>query len=76
LEKTIELVKSMEEMKLQESKISRLKRRLRTFRNSSVLTKASYSKEKQTSDKLKQELQQLQKKIVVGKTLAEVKENV
>jgi phosphoribosylcarboxyaminoimidazole (NCAIR) mutase len=39
LEKTVELAKSMEEMNLQETKISRLKRRLRTFRNSSLLTK-------------------------------------
>jgi hypothetical protein len=32
--------------------------------------------EKQTSDKLKQELQQLQKKTVAGKTLVEAKENI
>ena len=32
--------------------------------------------EKQTSDKIKQELQQLQKKTVAGKTLAEAKENI
>jgi hypothetical protein len=32
--------------------------------------------EKQTSDKLKQELQQLQKKTVASKTLAEAKENI
>jgi hypothetical protein len=32
--------------------------------------------EKQISDKLKQELQQLQKQIVAGKTLAEAKENI
>jgi hypothetical protein len=32
--------------------------------------------EKQTSEKLKHELQQLQKKTMVGKTLAEAKENI
>jgi hypothetical protein len=32
--------------------------------------------EKQTSDKIKQELQQLQKKTVAGKTLVEAKENI
>jgi hypothetical protein len=32
--------------------------------------------EKQTSDKLKQELQQLQRQTVAGKTLVEAKENI
>jgi hypothetical protein len=41
LEKTIELAKSMEEMNLQELELADLKRRLRTFRNSSLLTKPS-----------------------------------
>ena len=39
LEKTIELEKSMEEMNLQETEIRKIKRRLRTFKNSSLLTK-------------------------------------
>jgi ElaB/YqjD/DUF883 family membrane-anchored ribosome-binding protein len=76
LEKTIELAKSMEEMNLQETEISRLKKEVENLQELKSSYQASYSKEKQTLDKLKQELQQLQKKIVVGKTLAEVKENV
>jgi DNA gyrase/topoisomerase IV subunit A len=76
LEKTVELEKSMEEMNLQETEISRLKKEVENLQELKSSYQTSYSKEKQTSDKLKQELQQLQKQTVAGKTLVEVKENV
>jgi DNA repair exonuclease SbcCD ATPase subunit len=76
LEKTVELEKSMEEMNLQETEISKLKKEVENLQEVKSSYQASYSKEKQTSDKLKQELQQLQKQTVAGKTLVEVKENV
>jgi hypothetical protein len=76
LEKTVELEKFMEEMNLQETEISRLKKEVENLQELKYSYQDSYSKEKQTSDKLKQELQQLQKQTVAGKTLAEVKENV
>jgi len=61
LEKTIELAKSMEEMNLQETEISRLKKEVENLQELKSSYQTSYSKEKQTSYKLKQELQQLQK---------------
>jgi hypothetical protein len=76
LEKTIELAKSMEEMNLQETEIRRLKKEVENLQELKSSYQASYSKEKQTSDKLKQELQQHQKQTVPGKTLAMVKEYV
>jgi hypothetical protein len=66
----------MEEMNLQEIEISRLKKEVENLQELKSSYQASYSKEKQTSYKLKQELQQIQKKTVEGKTLVEVKENV
>jgi DNA repair ATPase RecN len=76
LEKTVELAKSMEEMNLQETEISRLKKEIENLQELKSSYQTSFSKEKQTSDQLKQELQQLQKQTVAGKTLAEVKESV
>jgi predicted RNase H-like nuclease (RuvC/YqgF family) len=76
LEKIVELEKSMEEMNLQETEISRLKKEVENLQELNSSYQTSYSKEKQTSDKLKQELQQLQKQTVAGKTLDEVKESV
>jgi hypothetical protein len=66
----------MEEMNLQETEISRLKKEIENLQELKSSFQTSYSKEKQTSDKLKQELQQLQKQTVAGKTLVEVKESV
>jgi hypothetical protein len=66
----------MEEVNLQETDISRLKKEVENLQELKSSYQASYSKEKQTSDKLKQELQHLQRQTVVGKTLVEVKENV
>jgi predicted RNase H-like nuclease (RuvC/YqgF family) len=76
LEKTVELDKSMEEMNLQETEISRLKKEIENLQELKSSFQTSYSKEKKTLDKLKRELQQLQKQTVAGKTLAEVKESV
>jgi hypothetical protein len=76
LEKTVELTKSMEEMNLQDKEISRLKKEIENLQELKYSFQTSYSKEKQTSDKLKQKLQQLQKQTVAGKTLVEVKESV
>jgi hypothetical protein len=76
LEKTVELAKSMEEMNLQETDISRLKKEIENLQELKSSYQTSYSKEKEMSDQLKQELQQLQKQTVAGKTLAEVKESI
>jgi hypothetical protein len=57
LEKTVELAKSMEEMDLQETEISRLKKELEDIQQLKSSYQTSYSMEKQTSDKIKQELQ-------------------
>jgi hypothetical protein len=75
-EGTTDLAKSMEEMNLQETEISRLKKEVENLRELKTSFQTSLSKEKQVTEKLRKELQQLQKEIVVGKTLAEVKENV
>jgi DNA repair ATPase RecN len=76
LEKTVELEKSMEEMNLQETEINRLINEVENLQELKSSYQTSYSKEKQTSDKLRQKLQQLQKKTVADKTLVEGKENV
>jgi chromosome segregation ATPase len=76
LEKTVELAKSMEEMNLQETEISRLRKEVENLQELKSSYQTKYYKEKQISDNLRQELQQLQKKAVVGKTLVEVKEHV
>jgi DNA gyrase/topoisomerase IV subunit A len=76
LEKTVELSKSMEKMNLQETEISRLKKEIENLQELKYSYQISLSKEKQVSDHLKQELQQLWKQTVAGKTLAEVKESV
>jgi hypothetical protein len=52
LEKIVELEKSMEEMNLQETEISRLKKEVENLQELKSSYKTSYSKEKQTSDKL------------------------
>jgi hypothetical protein len=76
LEKTFELAKSMEEMNLQETEISILKTEIENLQELKSSYQTNFSKEKQTSDQLKQKLQQLHKKTVAGKTLVEVKESV
>jgi hypothetical protein len=63
-------------MNLQESEISRLKKEIENLQELKYSYQTNYSKEKQVLDQLKQELQQLLKKTVEDKTLAEVKESV
>jgi predicted RNase H-like nuclease (RuvC/YqgF family) len=76
LEKSVELARSMEEMTLQESEIKRLEKEIENLQELKSSFQASYNTERHTSEKLKQELQQLQKQTVVGKTLAEAKETI
>ena len=76
LEKTIELSKSMEEMNLQETKISRLKREVESLQELKNSYQMSFHVEKETTEKLKRELQQIQKQTVVGKMLAEAKKKI
>jgi hypothetical protein len=76
LEKTVELEKSMENMNFQDTEIGRLKKEVENLQELKSSYQTNYSMEKQTSDNLRQELQQLQKKTVEGKTLVEVKESV
>jgi prefoldin subunit 5 len=66
----------MEKMNLQETKISRLKKEVENLQELKNSFQNSLSKEKQVTEQLMKELQQLQKKTMAGKTLAEVKENV
>jgi hypothetical protein len=57
LEKTVELAKSMEEMNLQETEISRLKNEIDNLKELKYSYQTNFSKEKQVSFQLKQELQ-------------------
>jgi hypothetical protein len=75
-EGTTDLAKSMEKMNLQETEISRLKKEVENLQELKTSFQTSLSKEKQVTEQLRQELQQLQKQTVAGKTLAEVKETV
>jgi hypothetical protein len=75
-EKTTDLAKSMEKMNLQETEISRLKKEIENLQELKYSFQTSLSKEKQVIEQLKQELQQLWKHTVAGKTLSEVKESV
>jgi hypothetical protein len=75
-EKTVDLAKSMEKMNLQETKINGLKNQIENLEELKSSFQTSLSKEKQVTKQLKQELQQLRKQTVAGKTLVEVKESV
>jgi uncharacterized coiled-coil DUF342 family protein len=76
LEKSVELAKSMEEMTLQGMEINRLNKEIENLQELKSSYQTSYNIERQTSENLKQEIQQLQKQTVGGKTLAEAKENI
>jgi hypothetical protein len=76
LEKSVELARSMEEMTFQESEIKRLEKEIENLQKLKYSFQSSYNTERHTLEKLKQELKQLQKHIVVGKTLAEAKETI
>ena len=56
--------------------MSRLKKDIENLQELKSSYQTSFSKKKQVSDQLKQELQQLWKQTVAGKTLVEVKESV
>jgi hypothetical protein len=75
-EGTTDLAKSMERMNLQESEINRLKKEVENLQELKISFQTSLSKEKQVNEQIRKELQQLQKKTMAGKTLAEVKEIV
>jgi hypothetical protein len=75
-EGTVDLAKSMEKMNLQETEINRLRKEVENLQELKTSFQSSLSKEKKVTEKLRKELQQLQKQTVAGKTLAEVKENV
>jgi hypothetical protein len=76
LETSEALAKSMEEMTLQGAEIKKLQQEIENLQKLKSSFQASYNTERHTSEKLKQEIQQLQKQTVVGKTLAEAKENI
>jgi DNA gyrase/topoisomerase IV subunit A len=57
----------MEKMNLQETEISRLKKEIENLQELKSSFQISLSKEKQVTDQLKQELQQLRKQTVAGK---------
>jgi hypothetical protein len=63
-------------MNLQETKINRLKREVENLQELKSSFQTRYNVERQAAEKLKQEIQQLQKQTVAGKTLAEAKENI
>jgi uncharacterized coiled-coil DUF342 family protein len=63
-------------MNMQKTEIRRLKKDIEKLQKLKYSYQTSLSKEKQVSDQLKQEFQQLQKQTMAGKTLAEVKESV
>jgi hypothetical protein len=75
-EGTMDLAKSMERMNLQESEIDRLKKEVENMQELKISFQTSLSKEKQITEQMRKELQQLQKQTLAGKTLAEVKELV
>ena len=66
----------MEEMSLQGTEINRLKKEVENLQELKSSYQTNYNIERQTSENLKQEIQQLQKKTLAEKTLAESKENI
>jgi FtsZ-binding cell division protein ZapB len=70
------LAKSMEEMTLQGAKIKKLQLEIEKLQNLKSSFQTSYNIERHTLENLKQEIQQLQKQTVMGKTLAEAKKNI
>ena len=76
LEKTMELSKSVEKMNLQETEINTLKREVENLQELKSSFQTRYNVERQVAEKLKQEIQQLQKQTVASKTLSEAKENI
>ena len=71
-----DLAKSMERMNLQELEINKLKKEVGNLQELKTSFQTSLSKEKQVNEKIRKELQQLQKQTMARKTLVEVKEIV
>jgi hypothetical protein len=71
-----QLAKAMEDMTLQGAEIRKLQEEIQNLQKLNSTFQASYNTERHKSDKLKQELQQLQKETVMAKTLSEAKENI
>jgi hypothetical protein len=70
------LAKSMEDMSLQGQEIKRLQDEINNLQKLKATFQSSYNTELHTTQRLKQELQKLQKETVMAKTLSEAKENI
>jgi hypothetical protein len=70
------LAKSMQDMSLQEQEIRRLQDEIKNLQQLKSTFQSSYNTEMHTTQRLKHELQKLQKETIVTKTLAEAKENI
>jgi hypothetical protein len=66
----------MEKMNLQESEIGRLKKEVDNLQELKISFQTILAKEKQVNEQIRKELQQLEKRTMARKTLAEVKELV
>jgi hypothetical protein len=66
----------MEDMTLQGQEIKRLQDEINNLQKLKATFQASYNTEMHKSQRLKQELQKLQKETVMAKTLSEAKENI
>jgi hypothetical protein len=70
------LVKSMEDMTLQGQEIKRLQQEIENLQKMKSTFQSSYNTDMHKSQRLKKELQQLQKESIMSKTLSEAKENI
>jgi hypothetical protein len=69
-------VKSMEGMSLQGKEIRKLQEEVKNLQELKSMFQASHQAEMHKSQRLKQQLQQLQKETVMAKTLAQAKDNI
>ena len=70
------LVKSMECMSLQGEKIRKLQEEVKNLQDLKSMFQSRYHAEMHKSQRLSQQLQQLQKEIVMAKTVSEANENI
>jgi chromosome segregation ATPase len=70
------LAKAMEDMTLQRIEIRKLHEDIQNLKKKKSMFQSSYNTEMHKSERLKQELQQLQKETIKAKTLLEAKENI
>jgi hypothetical protein len=66
----------MEDMTLQGEEIKKLQEEIQNLQKVNFTFQTSYNTKRHNPDKLKQELQQLQKETVMARTLSEAKENI